>query len=96
MHRMSWVVVTLEDGKTHKLSFPFGLSLPGSAGRRYQLQSAIKAGGKGVVFEAMCFGPSGENEGICAVKLLKELSERRQDRFRNEVRILKELMSGDN
>ncbi len=88
---MSFIDVTLEDGRRLKLDFPNGLCLPGNAGGQFKLEKAMKGGGNGVVFQAMAYSSKGEEGGICAVKLLKELSERRKDRFDNEIRILELL-----
>lgn len=63
------------------------------AGKSFRLFGATRLGGNGVVFEANEL-QDGTPTGInCAVKVLKQLSKPRIDRFANEVRVLKELKS---
>ncbi len=88
---MSYIYVTLQNGKSFQLDFQNGHCLRNNDGGHFKLEKAKKGGGNGVVFQATAYSPSGEDEGICAVKLLKELSDKRQDRFQNEIRILKHL-----
>ncbi|WP_428305669.1 serine/threonine-protein kinase [Lacipirellula sp.] len=89
---MSYVTVRMEPYSAPiKLSFAYGFELIGADGLRFKLGQAIKSGGNGIVFEATCLSPDGHDEGLCAVKLLRELSDVRQDRFDNEVRILTAL-----
>jgi serine/threonine protein kinase len=91
---MSYINVRIDTfGRTERLEFAYGFELYGNDGRCFKLRQAVKSGGNGVVFEATCFAPDGKDEGLCAVKLLKELSDIRQDRFDNEVRILSDLDS---
>lgn len=89
---MSYINVRLsENGRTERIDFPNRLELAGEGGRRFRLQKAVQSGGNGVIFEADCLLPDGSNEGLVAVKLLKDLNSVRQDRFDNEIRILREL-----
>ncbi|BBO36076.1 serine/threonine protein kinase [Lacipirellula parvula] len=89
---MSFIIVRIDpSGTTKKLSFAYGLELEGSTGHRFKLGKHIRTGGNGVVFEAECTAPDGTEEGLCAVKFLKELDDVRQDRFANEIRILNDL-----
>lgn len=62
-------------------------------GRTFWLHAARKQGGNGVVFdgsEQVQGKPYGEPR---AIKLLKQVSQPRVDRFENEVRVLRELTS---
>ncbi len=61
--------------------------------RSFRLHGATRMGGNGVVFEATEL-QNGRPTGIeCAVKVLKQLSQARTDRFTNEIRVLKALQS---
>lgn len=64
-----------------------------SNGRSFLLHGATRMGGNGVVFEATEL-QNGKPTGIaCAVKVLKQLSQARVDRFANEIRVLQALQS---
>lgn len=58
--------------------------------RTFELKSHAGGGGNSAVFVADCY-EHGRFVRRCAVKMLKQLDPTRVDRFRNEVRILKEL-----
>lgn len=88
---LSFIEVTFENGNRQKLDFPNRHCLKNPDGSYFKLETAKKGGGNGIVFQAIAYSTSGEDEGICAVKLLKELSDKRQDRFQNEIRILRTL-----
>jgi eukaryotic-like serine/threonine-protein kinase len=62
-------------------------------GRAFWLQGATKTGGNGVVFEATEAVPGSLQGESRALKLLKQMSQPRVDRFENEIRVLKELTS---
>ncbi|MBU0718886.1 MAG: serine/threonine protein kinase [Planctomycetes bacterium] len=74
-----------------KLDFPYGTILAGGTNVEFRLTTAIRQGGNGVVFRAERVNEDGQSAGPCAVKLLKQLDEVRQDRFDNEVRIIQAL-----
>jgi len=61
--------------------------------RTFRLQGATRVGGNGVVFEATEYVDDQATGLHCAVKLLKQLTPSRIDRFNNEVRVLQELSS---
>ncbi|MDP9178973.1 MAG: serine/threonine protein kinase [Gemmatimonadota bacterium] len=63
----------------------------GQDGRRFRLTYAIRKGGNGVVFEARPLNYTSSLPQKCAVKFLRQQDASRMDRFRNEVRILREL-----
>lgn len=89
---MSYITVRFKPfGQMTQINFPFGVVLRDDSGSSFKLQSAIKQGGNGIVFEAHRFDESGRSAGSCAVKLLKQLDDVRLDRFKNEVRILRQL-----
>jgi len=89
---MSYITVRFKPfGPTTQIDFPFGVVLKDDRGPSFKLQSAIKQGGNGVVFEAQRLDGSGRSARSCAVKLLKQLDDVRVDRFNNEVRILRQL-----
>ena len=59
----------------------------------FRLYGATRMGGNGVVFEASELIDGRLTGKTCAVKVLKQLTPARVDRFHNEVRVLKELTS---
>lgn len=61
--------------------------------RSFRLYGATRMGGNGVVFESSELLNGKQTGTNCAVKILKQLSQPRVDRFANEVRVLKELHS---
>ena len=68
--------------------------IPGNAaGCGFSLGPAIKTGGNGVVFQATEVVNRKPIGPPCAVKILKQLSRPRIDRFANEVRVLQDLAS---
>lgn len=62
-------------------------------GKSFKLFGATRLGGNGVVFEASEMVGGRPTGRTCAVKVLKQLSPARIDRFANEVRVLQELNS---
>ncbi len=87
---MPYIIVQRGNNKT-KLDFAHGLILQADDGAKFKLQAPVRQGGNGVVFRAQRLGPYNRPMGDCAVKLLKQLDETRQDRFSNEIRILKAI-----
>lgn len=63
------------------------------SGHSFRLYGATRMGGNGVVFEASEIIEGRPTGKTCAIKVLKQLSPARVDRFNNEVRVLKELSS---
>jgi eukaryotic-like serine/threonine-protein kinase len=59
----------------------------------YRLKRATLGGGNGIVFTADRIGVSTNNIENYAIKLLRQLSSARVDRFQNEIRVLQELDS---
>lgn len=62
-------------------------------GKSFKLFGATRMGGNGVVFEASEMAGGKFTGKTCAIKVLKQLSSARIDRFSNEVRVLRELSS---
>lgn len=58
----------------------------------YQLKNVALGGGNGIVFNA-CKMIGLKQGPVCAIKILRQQSPARIDRFNNEVRIIKELSS---
>lgn len=61
--------------------------------RSFSLHGATRTGGNGVVFEATELKNRTPTGVECAVKILKQLSQPRVDRFANEIRVLQALQS---
>jgi eukaryotic-like serine/threonine-protein kinase len=59
----------------------------------FRLRYAALGGGNGVVFTANRMRNLGVLGEECAIKLLRQMSRPRQDRFQNEIRVLKDLES---
>lgn len=78
---MGYIDVQDEDGY-ERIELPW--KLVATNGRTFNLDSAIRGGGNGVVFRAT----TGTTGGVVAVKVLRQLYGSRIDRFENEVRIL--------
>lgn len=78
-------------GPVHKVLVPDGLMLRDDGGIGFEIKEPIMPGGNGVVFRALRYGPRRDYLGQCAVKMLKQLSTARIDRFNNEVRVMKSL-----
>lgn len=64
-----------------------------SNSRSFRLHGATRMGGNGVVFEATELQRGKPTGTECAVKVLKQLSQPRMDRFANEIRVLQALQS---
>ncbi len=62
-------------------------------GERYRLYGAVLGGGNGVVFQAREVFEGQPTGPTRAVKVLKQINAARVDRFKNEVRVLRELSS---
>lgn len=60
-------------------------------GKRFRLNRIIKQGFNGVVFSGEEIDAANKVVRSCAIKVLKHLDSPREDRFHNEVRILRQL-----
>jgi serine/threonine protein kinase len=63
----------------------------GDAGHSFRLHSVVGGGGNGVVFRASPQGELATEIDDCAIKFLRQQSDVRKDRFRNEIRIMRLL-----
>jgi serine/threonine protein kinase len=83
----------LVDGHKREVreDLPDKVVLIGKGGARFRLFRAVRGGANGIVFEAQRLNQSGGVEGVCAVKLLRQLDSVRMDRFDNEGDILSSL-----
>lgn len=61
----------------------------------YRLNRAVRKGGNGVVFAASAVGANRASGQPFAVKLLRQQETSRIDRFKNEVRVIRELSSAN-
>lgn len=59
----------------------------------FRIHRAVRGGGNGIVFEGNVMHDFKKTGPICAVKFLRQQDSSKQDRFANEIRIMKELDS---
>lgn len=87
---MRFVDLSDAQGSLGRFSVPDHVS---GYGKIYRLAGAVRVGGNGVVFDAKEMQSIGAPGLPFAVKLLKQLSPARIDRFENEIRIISQLNS---
>jgi len=76
-------------GRVQRVDLP--QAVYGARGERIELRRPVQQGSNGLVLEASRYDAGGRFADTCAVKVLKALDDTRVDRFRNEIRVLKEL-----
>lgn len=85
--------VDLFHGRTPLGTATLPRQLVGADGARYEVRSAVRTGGNGVVFVGYQLSASGGAGRRVAIKVLRRQDEARIDRFRNEARVMAELGS---
>ncbi len=86
---MGWI--RIQGGDFHERQFTLPSQVVGETGRVFALQQVAWSGGNGIVLRANRLTQAGSIDRVCAIKFLRRLDGTRMDRFKNEIRVMREL-----